>query len=43
MDSNDECNKFLEAKDGKVTLKEKAFWGSDRFNAVLAAIEAIDK
>ena len=43
MDSNDECNKFLEVKDGKVTLKEKAFWGSDRFNAVLAAIEAIDK
>lgn len=43
MDSNDECNKFLEVKDGKVTLKEKAFWGSDRFNAVLAAIEAVDK
>lgn len=43
MDNPSECNKFWEVKNSKVILKEKDFWGSGRFDAIVAAIEAIDR
>lgn len=43
MDNFDDCSKFWSVEGSKVVLNENKFWGNGRFDAVVAAIEAIDK